>query len=356
MTAIAFYVTAHGYGHATRQSALVAELARRKPGLRLLVRTGAPAWLFPREAECFAADVDAALVQRGALEVDLDGSLRRHEELGRGWDSAVEREAAWLRSQGARLAVCDVPPLGAAAAARAGIPAFVVGNFTWDWVLEDYAAQEPRWSAIAERYAHAYARAEALFRLPMHGEFSGFARVVDCPLLVRRSALSRPAARAAVGLGGDARPAVLMSFGGVGLRESPRSTDDLSDWVFVGWGRKPAGLRARWLELPPGRAGAHVDAMAACHVVLTKPGYGTFAEAAVHRTRVLYLPREGFIEIPALVRGLESLGLGQALPQADFRAGLWREPLEALLSRSYEKPAPDAGGAAFIADALLKAL
>jgi hypothetical protein len=358
--AVVFYVSGHGYGHATRQSALIAEIARRRPDLALIVRTSAPEWLFPQEAERLTVDVDPGLVQPDALDIDLPESLRRHEAFAAGWDAAVEREAAFLEERGAVVVVCDVPPLGVAAAARARVPAFVVSNFTWDWILDAYAEDDGRWRGICDLYSHAYARAEALLRLPMHGEFEGFQRVIDCPLLVRRSPLSRAQAREKLGLSGDPRPAVLVSFGGIGLRTvegTDAGTDAaLARWVFVGWGAKPAGLRADWVGLPDREPQAHVDAMAACEAVLTKPGYGTFAEAAAHRTRALYVPREGFIEIPALVRGLESLGFGRPLSREDFFAGRWAGALEALLAAPVSWPSPPLDGAARVAELVLNAL
>ncbi len=352
---IVFYVSGHGYGHATRQAALLAEVSARRPELALLVRTSAPAWLFPKPAQCVPEDVDVGLVQPNALDIDLAESLRRHEAFVAGWDEAVAREAAFLRERGARVVVCDVPALGAAAASRAGVPAFVVANFTWDWVLDAYAEDDARWRPIVERYAHAYAFARALLRLPMHGEFAGFQRVIDCPLLVRRSSLRREQARAALGLGRDGRPAVLVSFGGLGL-PLPGSAEDLSRYVFIGWGERPAGLRADWVRLAERDPLAHVDAMAAADAVITKPGYGTFAEAAAHRTRVLYLPREGFVEIPALLRGLDALGFGRPLPREAFLAGRWGAALDALLAAPVSWADPPLDGAAFIADLLLNVL
>src|SRR5438067_5594513 len=101
---IAFYVTGHGYGHATRASALAAELKRREPGLDLESRTEAPAWIFT-EALPGAAGVagikvscggaDPGMVQRDALSVDRERSLECQLALDGPWAGAVRKEAAW---------------------------------------------------------------------------------------------------------------------------------------------------------------------------------------------------------------------------------------------------------------------
>jgi len=44
---LVFYVSGHGYGHATRSVALIAALRRMSPDpLRIHVRSGAPRWIF----------------------------------------------------------------------------------------------------------------------------------------------------------------------------------------------------------------------------------------------------------------------------------------------------------------------
>ena len=46
MPTVVFYVSGHGFGHATRDAALIAALSAGRDDLRLIVRTSAPEWLF----------------------------------------------------------------------------------------------------------------------------------------------------------------------------------------------------------------------------------------------------------------------------------------------------------------------
>jgi hypothetical protein len=43
---IAFYISGHGFGHASRSIELIRALLERQPGLRVVVSTPAPQWLF----------------------------------------------------------------------------------------------------------------------------------------------------------------------------------------------------------------------------------------------------------------------------------------------------------------------
>lgn len=356
---LVLYVTGHGFGHATRQSAVAAALLRLRPDLDLEVRTEAPAWIFQEPCPGLAVShggLDAGMVQRGALDVDLEASLQAQARLDRDWPRLVAEEAGWLGRRGARLVAGDIPPLAFSAAAAAGLPSIAVSNFCWDWIFEPYAAEDSRWEPARRRCADAYASAEVGLRLPLHGDFPAFRRVVDTPLLCRTAATTARQWRVDRRLPLDSRPIVLLAFGGFGVGSmSLNAGEDLSEFLFAGFGPKPAGLRADWVELRAGTSGDQLETMAACDIVISKPGYGIVSEALAHGKRMLYVPREGFREIAPLVSGLQARGGCAPLPREDLFAGRWRAELEGLFAR----PAPAAmaaGGDDWIAKALIARL
>ncbi len=79
------------------------------------------------------------------------------------------------------------------------------------------------------------------------------------------------------------------------------------------------------------------ELLASADLVITKPGYGTFVEAACHGVPVLYLERPDWPEAPALCDWLEAQGAGERLSsgaqamgaQLEHRAGQrapWAQP------------------------------
>jgi L-arabinokinase len=355
---IAFYVSAHGFGHAVRTGALLAALRERaRDEVELAVRSEAPSALFTRGDPgigCSPAPVDVGVLQRNALDVDLPGTLAAHEAFLAGWDAAVAREADWLREARADLVVGDVPPLAFAAADRAGVGSAAVANFSWDWILDAWAAEEPRWRPVVARYAAAYGLAERLFRLPLHGELSAFPSVVDVPFLVNRSRSDPARVAEALGFAArDPRPLVLVSFGGFGSGPVAAARwDALDAYRFAGFGAAPAGFPAAWQPIPAHVA--HEDLVAACDVLVGKPGYSTCAEVIAHRARFLHLPRAGFREVGPLESGLAAFACAQPMPRDDFFAGRWRRHLDAIQARPRAASAPPADGAEVIAEALLE--
>ncbi len=130
---VAYFVSGHGYGHATRAALVLERLAAALP-VRAHVRTSAAARLFAGTGATLSTGVEEPpLLQRGGLDVDWEGSLRVQREALERRDAAVAAEAAWLAALRPDLVLSDAPSLACEAAAKAGVPCRLISNFTWDW-------------------------------------------------------------------------------------------------------------------------------------------------------------------------------------------------------------------------------
>ena len=79
---VAYYVTGHGFGHATRVVEVVRELVAL--GHEVHVATAAPSFIFTRDIQCQPGQLvvrrvvlDCGAVQSDALTVDRKGSLEQ---------------------------------------------------------------------------------------------------------------------------------------------------------------------------------------------------------------------------------------------------------------------------------------
>jgi len=177
----------------------------------------------------------------------------------------------------------------------------------------------------------------------MWGGFAQFdpSRIIDLPLVARRSNRGRNDVRQALGLPPDDR-LVLLSFGGFGLSNFDLGAlARLPGWRVVSTGQ--VGARARGggatdeiIELDEHalyRAGMrYEDLVAACEAVATKPGYGIIAECAANGAGLLYTSRGHFAEYDVLVEAMPRYVRSRFIPQADFHAGRWAPHLEALVA------------------------
>jgi L-arabinokinase len=367
-----FYVSGHGFGHASRVIEVVNALRARVPDADLHVRTTAARWLFDvtvRGPIAYEhAEHDTGVVQRDSLTPDLEATAARAREFYETFDVRVLREAHALRALRPDLVVADLPPLALAAAAEAEVPSVAMGNFTWDWIYEDYAAWlgPAAWIPALIRGTHRFA--EEAWRLPMHGGFEGFRRVVDLPFVARHSRRSTGEARARLGIG-EHRRVVLVSFGGFGLNAlGLEALARLGDFDFivtegslVPHGERTAGTattrRGNVVSVNEHAwyAGGwrYEDLVKAADVVVTKPGYGIISECLANDAAMVYTSRGRFIEYDVLVAALPNTLRAAFIGNADLLAGNWEAALEAAIAAPRPPVTEDTDGAEFAADRLL---
>jgi L-arabinokinase len=348
---LAAYVTGHGFGHAVRLGEVLRAVRARAPGLAISLTGAVPAWLVRRDVpgpvEHRPVACDVGLVQRDALRIDEAETALRCRAFEADWDARLEREAAFLRASGARAVLADVPALAFAAAARAGVPALGLANFSWDWIYAHLAARQPSLAASARRAAGAYATASLLLELPFAGDLSAFPRRVPVGLVARRPRVARGDARRRLGL--DGRPAVLVSFGGIGLPGlGAEALERAGAYRFV----LPHELEAERLEA---LGLGYPDVVHAADVVVTKPGYGIVSDAIAAGTRLVYTERGDFPEYDVLVAEMPRHLACVHVSNADLAAGRLEGPLARVLAMPVPPP-PDLGGADRAAERVLAAV
>ncbi len=364
---IVFYISGHGFGHASRDIEVLNALLDRRPDLPIAVRTPAARWLFdltlrhPLQFE--QAETDTGIVQIDSLRLDVEASIRRAAAFYENLEGRAAAEAGWLRNAGARLVVADIPPLAFRAAAIAGVPAVALGNFTWDWIYEGYAETRTTAPALVPALREAYASAALALRLPMHGGFASIDTIRDIPFVARISRRNPADVRAQLGLPPDRRLA-LLSFGGHGLQGLDLDrVDARGEYVLLttqSHDEGAAGRRETVVQID--ERGLYdvglryEDLVAAVDVVVTKPGYGIIAECIANDTAMLYTSRGRFIEYEVLVECLPRVLRSRFIPQDDLYAGRWRAHLDAVLEQPPAPERPATNGADVAAEMLLQML
>ena len=262
---IVFYVSGHGFGHASRDVELINAIVEQRRDARLVVRTAAPAWLFTRaraRLDVRPIETDTGLVQIDSLRFDEYETARRAADFYRDFERRADDEAKVLLAEGADLVVGDIPPLAFAAADRAGVRSVALGNFTWDWIYGIYPAFDALAPDVIPAIRAAYATATRALRLPFHGGFEPMAAVTrDVPLIARRSSRDRADTRRLLGVK-DHRLLVLASFGAYGTPLPHETVERSESFTLLTVDRHPP----HDLE--------YQDLVAAADVVVSKPGYG----------------------------------------------------------------------------------
>ncbi|MEP6783861.1 MAG: hypothetical protein ABI983_09335 [Acidobacteriota bacterium] len=343
---VVFYISGHGFGHASRAIEVINQLIDRRPDLRIIVRSSVAPWLIERTAhrsvELSPMVVDTGVVQIDSLTLNAAESIARVEKFMSTFDARVAEEVSFLRQHHARAVVADLPPLGIAAAHAAGLPAIALGNFTWDWIYEHYAGG----AGVADRIGEVYRDVTLALRLPMWGGFATMPVIRDLPFVARRSKRDPAEVRAALGIPIDARVA-LGSFGGYGVEgldvhaiETMRGYQVLLPGMIDETAMYARGYR-------------YEDLVRAVDVVVTKPGYGIISECLANDTALLYTSRGDFREYQVLVDAMPSFLRCGFIDHTDLFAGRWASHLDALFAQPAPPARPATDGAEVAADMLM---
>ena len=81
-----------------------------------------------------------------------------------------------------------------------------------------------------------------------------------------------------------------------------------------------------------------IDMLASCDALVTKPGYGSFVEAAAHAVPVLYLPRADWPETAWLAKWIQQNGQSRVVGEGDLQADRLVEALEGLWAMPTRPP------------------
>ena len=134
MPVVVFYISGHGFGHASRQIEIIRKLQRLRNDLHIIIKTPTPRWFFDiarlANYSFKTVETDTGVVQPNSLQVDVVQSIRKCDSFHRTLEQRAASEAAELKGLNVRLIVGDIPPLAFRVGTTASIPTVAISNFT----------------------------------------------------------------------------------------------------------------------------------------------------------------------------------------------------------------------------------
>jgi hypothetical protein len=305
--------------------------------LQLTVRSGLPRQrLASRIAVPFAHRHEASdfgFQMLDALRVDLPATAARYRAAHADWPATVAAEADRLAELQVDFVLCNASYLPLAGAAQAGLPAVACCSLNWSELFEHFFGQAAWAAPIGQQIAAAYRSAPFLALEPAM-PMAALPNVLRLPpvALVGQNRRAEIDAKLPVARG---RRVVLVGFGGIpmdgaaidvgGWARRARAQGEACCWLV------PAGWAADDVDCVADDAGlVFADLLASCDAVITKPGYGTFVEAACAGTPVLWLRRDDWPEQDCLIDWLGKNVAARELVPAELAAGSVPEALAAL--------------------------
>ena len=337
MMEIACFITPHGFGHATRMTAVLEALQERIPHLHPHLFTTVPKSLFAESLQHFSyhpLPCDIGLVQKDGLRADIPATIKVLQKF-LPFDPLLLAKLA-DQIQGCQLVLCDIAPIGIAVARIAGIQSVLIENFTWDWIYKAYLQDNPGLRPAMEYLAAQYRQAGVHIRCqPSCGTMRGD---LECGPIFRRIRTERTELRKKLLCGN--RKVVLISMGGINI-ELP-FIDQLADCkeaFFILAGQKTSHrLQDTVLLLARESGFYHPDLINGSDLVICKRGYSTITECAQAGDSRVTVGRARFPESEILETYSRNILNGQTLEQEEFFSGSWIKQLDQLYSPALQRP------------------
>lgn len=369
-------ITNHGFGHATRTAAVAAAIQKLCPEVLLIMVSTAPRWLL----ECYIEGdfihrprgFDVGVVQKDSLIMDKAATLEKLQEIKKSQNSIIASEVNFIRQNRVHLILADIPFLAAKFAKAAGVPCWMISNFGFDFI---YRSWGDTFTEVADWISDCYSKCDRLFRLPFHEPMEAFRNITDITdvgLTGGSPHLSAEEIRSKWGITAPTEKTILLTFGGLGLQQIPyENLRQFPDWQFITFdqsapdfpnvikiGDRPSAdsrgcdASTAAAKLPgqnlsdfapaPGalrdRKFRPVDFMPICGRVVSKPGFGTFAEATRLDVPIVSVTRDDFAEAAFLLEGIANYNQHQILTPSEFFDGTWDFLLQPLQQPRYPEP------------------
>ncbi len=324
-------ISGHGYGHVAQTAPLLNLLQQRIPQLRLTVRSSVPvAYLRSRIQAPFSfleSVGDIGMLMHSALEVRVEESRAAYQAFHQDWSQRISAEAGLLRELAADMVLSNVGYLPLAGAQLAGIPNVAMCSLNWFDIYRHYCGDD----AVSAQILACYTRANAFLRLTPGMEMPQFANLESIAPIARVGQSKREL----IPQFSNTR-LVLVSMGGVQSRLPMESWPRIEGVRWL--------VQENWQVLHPDAVVIETlplnfsDLLASSDILLCKPGYGSFVEAACCATPLLYVDRADWPESAALSHWLQQHGVGLEISKEALYSGNFADALLQLCNAPRPKP------------------
>jgi UDP:flavonoid glycosyltransferase YjiC (YdhE family) len=348
---LAYFISPHGFGHAARAAAVMTALQKLIPNVHFEIFTRVPAWFFAESGvvsfSYHETLTDIGLVQKDALVEDLPKTVEFLNDFLPFDPALVETLARQVDQAASRLILCDIAPLGITVAKKAGLPACLIENFTWDWIYAGYSDYADGLRPHIDYLGPIFAAAD--YHIQTEPICWPQVAAMTVAPVSRARQTEADTVRARLGVSTQEK-LVLMSMGGAGwdfgfLLEARL---DPAVRLIIPGGQDQLPAAPHLIALPRRSHFFHPDLVNACDAVIGKVGYSTLAEVYQAGVPFGFVGRAAFRESPVLEDFVRNHLPSLRFSPAEFQSHQWSIKLPQLLGLAKNRQ-PSVNGAETIA-------
>ncbi|SFH87628.1 glycosyltransferase [Pisciglobus halotolerans] len=313
---IAFYVSSHGFGHMTRNLAIMEEILEKTEN-SIYLASGkfqnqfAKSYLSKYKDRVLFTDLctDVGLInQQNSLKVDvkrLEESLNKFID---SWEAVVAEEYEILKKLSVHCIINDVSPIGALVGKKLKIKTIGISNFTWVEQYEFLGVRE----SIIEAFKDAYSNLDIFMTYPLAlpmTEMKVPSKKID--FITRNIDLEK--INKIKEKYGDS---IFITCGKSASLKSI-TIENYKGTIFTTSGIKILGS-SRVVQLPVNTLDTQ-NYIAASDVVISKAGWSTISEAVTAKRNLVLIERDDILEDSYNIRQLKKQHLAISIKEEALR-------------------------------------
>lgn len=328
---ICFYISDYGYGHASRDIAIIRKILREWKGVKIYIKNqGASDFikqsLPQKNVEVTRSRNDIGVIFReNSVIMDMERTQRLLYHWINKWNDYISSEKQFCKTHGIDLILSDITPQVFIAADEMGIPAIAISNFTWHYIFRNLFGNMP----AIEHIKNAYQHADLAIVLPFNEDMALFREKKEVGLISREITRNKYDMRRKVGISDNE----LLVYIGVGRSFNPsymrlmKKIELLDVKLLV-----PSNVNLPFdnvIKIPETETETQ-NYINMCDMVVSKTGYSTASEAIRAEIPMFLLRRDGFKEDELIGNTIEKLGVGRFISERAFLEGEWKQELRYL--------------------------
>ena len=295
---IAFYISDHGFGHASRNIPIIRYILEAKSDVKIYIITGNKQGEFIKESLRdtnnyhnisfrFMKNTDLGLILKdNSLDIDKEKLNEEVIKYINSWDDRITSEKRFLTDKKVNLIVSDIVPWIFKCSQELDIQSVLISNFTWVDIYKEYLDKK-----ICDEFRNCYKLASKVFlyNFYMDSMKEYINKYEEAGFVCREFNLDK------VNLIKSKfnKPIVFVSVGRSVNLNSEIDVSNLNYNFIVTEGIKLIGDNVIYL---PKETNNTQDYIKASDYVITKAGWGTIAECLIGKKKIAVLSRDSVAE------------------------------------------------------------
>lgn len=308
MQTIAFYISDHGFGHASRNIPLIGYILEANLDIRIIVKTGKQQGEFIKNVlekhesrlDIYSECMDIGLILKpGSLHVDKEELGKELTKYISTWKERSLKEIEFLNENSVKLVVSDIVPWIFKATNKLKIQSVLISNFTWVDIYKEYFKSE-----IYDEYRKCYELADRKFLYSLYIDsmktyLKNFEEVGLCCRSFDEEKVKKIIRE-------HRKKVVFISVGKSVNLKSVVNVGNLDYDFIVTKGINLKGNNVTYLPIDITNT---QDYIKASDYIITKAGWGTIAEVLCAGKKCAVLSRDSIAEDRNTIKQLKNMNL-----------------------------------------------